>query len=869
MSLDELATWLMAEGVKDDVETLTRLTVRTELDHLAPETAEAAPIDWHRLMFAGSILARSASRQHQEAALRIATGAVTMADAQPVKDAGAVLLDKLTNFRAVALANDRKLLEGDLEGRLGFGLRMEAQRRKLDHSVLIESSGRWLQVNDFQQRFWDSATLNNWLSASAPTASGKTFLVLQWLINHMRSAETRVSVYLAPTRALVSEIETNLAQLLGKAGEIDVSSLPLPEKYDAAQLGGKKLILVFTQERLHLLANALGEDIHVDLLIVDEAHKIGDNQRGVILQDAIERLERSNDDLKVVFISPATQNPEELLADAPGTAKTDAVDSDSPTVIQNLIVAEQVPRKPKLWNLSIRQGTASQPLGVLELASSPGNLTKKLAFIAAAVGERGGTLVYANRAGDAEDIADLIAQLVPPIDGTDKEMVELADLARKGVHPNFALASLVLKGVAFHYGNMPSLIRQEVERLFRSGKIRFLVCTSTLIEGVNLSCRTIVVRGPRKGMGNPMEPHDFWNLAGRAGRWGNEFQGNIVCIDPDDTTAWPNGVPIRSRYPIKRESDAVLEAGDGMAEYLERRADTPLSELADVGRFEQVGAYLLSTYLRLGSIAQASFAKRHSPNTIAKIDEQLAALADKIEIGSDIAERHPGVSALGLQSLLEAFRAYEKDNENLVPAPVESQDSYDRFVTIMRRINEHLYPAFMPDSLIPLYVVIVVQWLKGFSLAAMIRKNIEYHNTNGRKFVLPTLIRQTMEHVEQVARFKAPKYLSAYMDILHLHFREIGREDLIDTDLDIGTQLEFGVSTRTLLSLMELGLSRMSAVSLYEKIARDNLTKEECVEWVRERDDQFDTMDIPAIIVREIRDKILATDQDLSDTLSP
>lgn len=869
MSLDELAKWLMDEGVKDDVDTLTRLTVRTELDHLSPESAEETPIDWPRLLFAGSILARSASRQHQEAALRIATGAVTMADTQTVKDAGAVLFEKLTNFRAVVLANDRNLVAADLEGRLGLGLRMEAQRRKLDHSVLIESSGRWLQVNDFQQRFWDSATLNNWLSASAPTASGKTFLVLQWLINHMRSAKTRVSVYLAPTRALVSEIETNLAQLLGKAAEIEVSSLPLPEKYAAAQSGGKKLIMVFTQERLHLLANALGDEVLVDLLIVDEAHKIGDNQRGVILQDAIERLERLNDNLKVVFISPATQNPEELLADAPGTAKTDAVESDSPTVIQNLIVAEQVPRKPKLWNLSIRQGTASQPVGVLELASSPGNLTKKLAFIAAAVGERGGTLVYANRAGDAEDIADLIAQLVPPIDGTDNELVELADLARKGVHPNFALASLVLKGVAFHYGNMPSLIRQEVERLFRSGKIRFLVCTSTLIEGVNLSCRTIVVRGPRKGIGNPMEPHDFWNLAGRAGRWGNEFQGNIVCIDPDDTTAWPNGVPIRSRYPIKRESDAVLEKGDGMAEYLEKRADTPLAELADVGQFEQVGAYLLSTYLRMGSIAKASFAKRHSPSTIAKIDEQLAALADKIEIGSDLAERHPGVSALGLQSLLDAFRAYEKDVENLMPAPVESQDSYDRFVTIMRRINEHLYPAFTPDSLIPLHVVIVVQWLKGFSLAAMIRKNIEYHNTHGRNFVLPTLIRQTMEHVEQVARFKAPKYLSAYMDILHFHLHEIGREDLIDTELDIGTQLEFGVSTRTLLSLMELGLSRMSAVSLYEKIARDNLTKEECREWVRERDDQFDAMDIPAIIVREIREKMLTTDQDSPNAVSP
>ena len=123
---------------------------------------------------------------------------------------------------------------------------------------------------------------------------------------------------------------------------------------------------------------------------------------------------------------------------------------------------------------------------------------------------------------------------------------------------------------------MPSLIRLEVERLFRSGKIRFLVCTSTLIEGVNLSCRTIVLRGPRKGIGHPMEAHDFWNLAGRAGRWGDEFQGNIICIDPQNATAWPCGVPERARYPIKRESDAVIELGDSLADYLDRRAELRL-----------------------------------------------------------------------------------------------------------------------------------------------------------------------------------------------------------------------------------------------------------------------------------------------------
>jgi len=616
------------------------------------------------------------------------------------------------------------------------------------------------------------------------------------------------------------------------------------------------VIFVFTQERLHLLANVLGDELLIDLLIVDEAHKIGDNQRGVILQDAIERVSRANPKLKAVFISPATQNPEELLTDAPDGVQTIAIDSNSPTVLQNLIVATQVPRKSKLWALTLRQQISELPIGILQLASTPAGLKKRMAFIAAAVGERGGTLVYANGAGEAEEVADLISQLLPKLDVIDSELSQLAELARKGVHQDFRLAPLVELGVAFHYGNMPSLLRLEIERLFRSGKIRFLVCTSTLIEGVNLSCRTIVVRGPRKGRGHPMEPHDFWNLAGRAGRWGDEFQGNIICVDPEDKRAWPSGVPSRTRYPIKRESDAVIELGDGISDYLSNRGMLDVSGIEDKDKFEQVGAYLLTTFMRLGSISMASLAKRHDPGSIAKLDHALGALAERIEISVDLAARHPGVNAIGLQHLLENFRAYPDDVENLLPAEVASNDSYDRFITIMERVNENLFPAFAPAARIRLYALIVVKWLKGYSLAQIIRESIDWHQKVNKAFKLPVLIRDTMELVEQIARFKAQKYLSAYMDVLHLHLREIGREDLIDDGLDIGTQLEFGVSSTTLLSLMELGLSRMSAVALYEKIARDDLSKEKCVIWISERMSQLQAMDIPAIIIREVRERL-------------
>ena len=503
-----------------------------------------------------------------------------------------------------------------------------------------------------------------------------------------------------------------------------------------------------------------------------------------------------------------------------------------------------------------QQADGAIPVGVLKLATKGAGSAKRLAFVAAAVtGRRGGTLVYVNGAGEAEKVAGLISQLQdrPKAKSVDPELADLAELSRKTVHSKFLLASVVETGVAFHFGNMPSLMRQEIERLFRIGKLRFLVCTSTLVEGVNLSCRTIVVRGPRKGMGNPMEPHDFWNLAGRAGRWGDEFQGNIVCLDPDDRQAWPSGVPSRTRFPIVRESDSVLGDGSALLGYLAERAARTLSDSDPDKRFEQVGAYLLTTFMRSGSVSGEGLAKRHGSTLVEALDDVLGRLADGIEIDADLAQRHPGVSPVGMQSLLEAFRTYRGPIENLLPADVASEDVFDRFVTIMRRINGTLFPAFEPDARTRLYALIVVQWLKGLSLSRIIVGSIEWHKEVGRPYQLPLLIRETMSLVEQVARFLAPKYMSAYVDVLRLHLRESGREDLLDDDVDIGTQLELGISSQTLLSLVELGLSRSSAVELFERMARDDLGRAGCIAWIRQHDPEFEGMGIPAVVIREVR----------------
>jgi len=78
---------------------------------------------------------------------------------------------------------------------------------------------------------------------------------------------------------------------------------------------------------------------------------------------------------------------------------------------------------------------------------------------------------------------------------------------------------------------LPTKLRQEIERAFSDSKIRYLVCTSTLLQGVNLPAKNIFMFKPTKGHNKPLRSADFWNLSGRAGRLRREFQGNIFLID--------------------------------------------------------------------------------------------------------------------------------------------------------------------------------------------------------------------------------------------------------------------------------------------------------------------------------------------------
>lgn len=794
----------------------------------------------------------------------IAQSALCFGDEIRLQDAGSLILTRLSNHRAVQLAESRELLLPELESRVGILEQLLWIKRKLAAEIVL-GQGKSILGNSFQTDLWSKLEHCDWVSATAPTAAGKTFAILNWLLSQHAGGAAKSSVFVAPTRALVSEVEQQLNKLKHEHGlsGLKITSLPINE----VSLRDQQFISVFTQERLHIFLNA-GEHPHkYDVTVVDEAQKLSDERRGVILQDAIERVARASPNCRFVFLSPHSENPEVLLEEAPERSRTAVVPSKTPTVMQNLLIAEQVRGSPQSWTLSLSLEKKLLKLGNFELFDRPTTERKRLAFVALALGkETTGTLVYVSTADGAEKVANLISEGLGT-EGTelDEELADLSEFCRKMIHPKYQLVNLVKRGVAFHYGNMPSILRDEIERLFTIGKIRFLVSTSTLIEGVNIGCKTIIVRGPKKGVSTHMSPQDFWNLAGRAGRWGSDFYGNVVCVDVSKPKIWPTGVPEKTAYPIRRETDQVIDQFDELAEYLSNREEMRTEKVDP--KLEHVAAYLMSWQYREGSLAEAPPIKKIPSELGRLLEEIIRPSLDGVQILREIVNANPGISIVALQRLLTYFRNAEGDAKELLPIPPEDDDSVEKFVDIFDIINFTLAPVFGQEKRVLPCALTTWDWMRGMTLGRMIAARIKRESKKSKyqsKEELPyaTLIRETMANVENIARFLAPKYLGAYLSVLRQHFSEIGMQDDFPDELSYDLFLEFGVSSRTLLSLIGIGLSRTSSIEISDFYGRTDMSESEVIERLKNR--EWETLELPALVKREIRNvlemKLLETD---------
>lgn len=799
-----------------------------------------AKIDWNNLLSIASILSYSPESSHLDAALRIAQTCLTQDSCSEIqKNASAVVLDSLTNKLAIKMAKDKKYLSPDYEKNYPIAFKLQKFKTDFEHSIIIKD--KIIALNRFQKTVYDAHKINDTISISAPTSAGKSFILCNILLEELLTANKNI-VYLVPTRALISQVETDLRELI-KANQLEqvVNISTVPQQDNTSE--NISNIFIFTQERLHWFL-ADNPNIPLHLLIVDEAHKIEDGSRGILLQQKIEEVVKHNSDIKVYFSSPFTSNPEILLDNVHNNSQKDKVNTQFVAVNQNLIYVTQYPRKSKIWQLYICTIEKLILIGTLTLKDRPTGELKKIALISEQLAEcESGSLIYCNGAAEAEEISLLLYNNITQ-EPIPSEIAELIKLVKSTIHSKYALAKVLERGVAFHYGNMPLLIRQEIEKLFTKGKIKYLVCTSTLLEGVNLPAKSIVIRKPTRGRNKPLNANDFWNLAGRAGRWGKEFSGNIICIEPNLWKIKPN--PNKSKQVIKRAINIIEEKGDELLKYI--TDGSPRNEANNRQDLESALCYYYIQYiLNKDIVLETTFQK--------ELYSKLTNIASTILLPDYILKRNPGISPIAQQKLFDYFSENAERIEELIPVYPNDEKANDEYTKFVGRIGKTI-SEYLPQQNFS-KAILLTNWMNGMPLSYLISSRYKYYQSKPEKYRnkrLPVVIREVMDDVEKFVRFKFAKESSCYIDILRYFLELHNKHELLNDIPQLNLWLEFGVSQKTHLSLLSLGLSRNTVMELSNYIIDTQMSKEESLSWLKEQD--LEQLDLSPIIVEDIK-KIL------------
>lgn len=395
------------------------------------------------------------------------------------------------------------------------------------------------------------------LVVSLPTSAGKTRIAELCILRCLAGGK-RV-VFVTPLRALSAQTETTLQRTFGPLGKT-ISAL-----YGSIGVSGfdedairERNIVVATPEKIDFaLRNDPSLLDDVGLLVFDEGHMIGPNEREVRYEVQIQRLLRRPDapDRRIVCLSAILPDGDQLddfaawlRRDHPGgLIKNDwrptrlrfgEVVWTSPTARLNLRVGDERPwvqrfltgAAPPNWIPPKRRRTRLFPDDQRELC---------LATAWRLVDDGQTVLIFCPERRSVEPFADAIVDLhergaLRSLLEADPNVLSTAiALGEEWLGAGSAILECLRLGVALHHGALPTAYRKEVERLLRENILKVTISSPTLAQGLNLAATAVVMYSLHRA-GERIEISEFKNVIGRAGRAYVDVEGIVLFPMFDD-----------------------------------------------------------------------------------------------------------------------------------------------------------------------------------------------------------------------------------------------------------------------------------------------------------------------------------------------
>lgn len=337
----------------------------------------------------------------------------------------------------------------------------------------------------FQEACWEAISNGKSGVLNAPTGSGKTYAI--WLgcllpyLNTTRNYRKGLKViWVTPLRALSADIHAAMQSAVHELGlpwEIAMRTGDTDTKERQRQKRTPPDAMITTPESLHLLLSQKGASKwfeNLEFIVADEWHELLGTKRGVQLELALSRLRKyakpptdssqAERTLQIWGISATIGNMEEAMEVLLGpNSNGEFIRSNIKKQIEvESILPDEIEKYPWAGHLGIK--ILDKILPIIEKSRS--------------------TLMFTNTRSQTEIWYQQLMEKAPQLAGL----------------------------VAMHHGSLDSTIRNWVEDRLHQGKLKLVVCTSSLDLGVDFRpVETVIQVGGPKGIAR------FVQRAGRAG----------------------------------------------------------------------------------------------------------------------------------------------------------------------------------------------------------------------------------------------------------------------------------------------------------------------------------------------------------------
>ena len=325
----------------------------------------------------------------------------------------------------------------------------------------------------------------------APTGSGKTEAVLLPILDRLMQIENRQGIsviYVTPLRALNRDLLKRLDYWHSKLGfTVEVRHGDTPQKERRRQSIKPPDFLVTTPETLQAILPGKRMRTHlrhVKWVVIDEVHELAGERRGVQLAIGLERLRKVTEtEFQRIGLSATVGNPEQVAGFISGDRACEVV--------------EVLPTKSAKYFVEFPHPTDEDNIIAQTLYTAP-EAAARLNRIWELVENHDSTLIFVNSRTNAETLGSKFHQLK--------------------------------RNVAVHHGSLPREERVRVENDFKNGKIKALVCTSTLELGIDIGNVDLTIQY--------MSPRQVSALIQRVGRSGHRLdrvsEGEIMAVSTED-----------------------------------------------------------------------------------------------------------------------------------------------------------------------------------------------------------------------------------------------------------------------------------------------------------------------------------------------